>query len=117
MELWDGLVVPSDEAWTRGAHDLSDALYRYGGEEFLVLLPEQSLADAARVMNRVRGNVGLLGICTDGGRILTISVRVAKLDMAHDPSIDDWLRRTDVALYSAKLGGRNRVQLSSASAP
>jgi diguanylate cyclase (GGDEF)-like protein len=95
----------------------TDALYRYGGDEFLVLLPEQSLADAARVMDRLRCNIERLGIRTDGERLVTISVGVAELDVAHDTSVDDWLRRTDVALYSAKLGGRNRVQLSSASAP
>ncbi len=89
-----------------------DALYRYGGEEFLVLLPEQSLAEAVRAMDRVRGAIEQLAIPTPTG-ILTISVGVAELDLAVDRTLKDWLRRTDAALYRAKEGGRNRVQACS----
>jgi diguanylate cyclase (GGDEF)-like protein len=93
----------------------SDKLYRYGGEEFLALLPEQSLAEAAHATERLRRNVEFLGIRTVGERVVTISIGVAELDMAHDQSLEAWLRRTDAALYLAKHGGRNRVELLSAS--
>jgi two-component system chemotaxis response regulator CheY len=88
-----------------------DALYRYGGEEFLAVLPEQSLTEATRAMDRVRSDVERLGIPTVGERhVVTISIGVAQLDTAHDGSLEDWLRRTDAALYRAKNGGRNRVE-------
>ena len=96
----------------------TDALYRYGGEEFLVLLPELSIGEAVRAMDRLRRNIELLAIRTAGEHVVTISVGVAELDVAHDASIDDWLRRTDASLYLAKHAGRNRVGvLTASSAP
>jgi two-component system cell cycle response regulator len=89
-----------------------DALYRYGGEEFLAVFPEQSLAEAARAMDRVRGDVERLAIATVGGRIVTISIGVAQLDRSRDETIEDWLRRIDAAMYRAKADGRNRVDAS-----
>jgi two-component system cell cycle response regulator len=86
-----------------------DAFYRFGGEEFLVVLPEQSLSEAMRAMERVRGDIERLAIPAHTG-VLTISVGVAELDLAVDHTLKDWLRRTDAALYQAKEGGRNRVE-------
>lgn len=87
-----------------------DGLYRYGGEEFLVLLPEQSLDEAVRAMNRVRVEVERLAIhsATDKG-VVTVSIGVAEL-RAEDQSPEAWLRRVDEALYKAKANGRNRVE-------
>jgi two-component system, cell cycle response regulator len=91
-----------------------DGLYRYGGEEFVVILPEQSLAEAARAMERVRLAVEHLGITTNGGdRVVTISFGVAELDLPRDGTPEDWLRRADAALYRAKSSGRNRVEAAS----
>ena len=86
-----------------------DALYRYGGEEFLVVLPEQALADAICAMDRVRAGIEKLAIPTPGG-VVTISVGVAELVRPLDGTLDDWVRRTDAALYRAKENGRNRVE-------
>lgn len=83
---------------------VGDTLYRYGGEEFLVILPEQSLSAAAGAMDRVRSAVEKRGS-------VTISVGVAELDAAKKESPDGWLRRADAALYRAKGGGRNRVEV------
>jgi two-component system cell cycle response regulator len=90
-----------------------DALYRFGGEEFLVILPEQSLAEAVRAMDRVRGAIEQLAVPGPSG-LVTISVGVAELDLGLDRTLKDWLRRTDAALYQAKEGGRNRVEARSA---
>lgn len=86
-----------------------DGLYRYGGEEFVVLLPEQSLAEAARAMDRVRLAVEHLGIATSRDHVVTISFGVAELELPVDRTPEDWLRRADAALYRAKANGRNRV--------
>jgi two-component system cell cycle response regulator len=87
-----------------------DGLYRYGGEEFLVLLPEQPLRDACIAMDRVRKDVERLAIPTVGQPlVVTISIGVSELG-GRDASLDDWLRRVDTALYRAKEKGRNRVE-------
>jgi len=86
-----------------------DSLYRYGGEEFLVILPEQSLAHAQAAMSRVRRAIGRLCIpqaIAAGLPFLTISVGIAELGAG---PVDDWMRRADAALYRAKFLGRNRI--------
>jgi two-component system cell cycle response regulator len=97
----------------RGALRQGDSLYRYGGEEFLAILPEQTLAEAARAMDRVCKAVAELEIphAASPAGIVTISIGVAEMA---DPagSHDDWLRRADTALYQAKDDGRNRVAVS-----
>jgi two-component system cell cycle response regulator len=89
-----------------------DTLYRYGGEEFLVLLPEQSLDHAVVGANRVRQEVERLHIKRlpfAPKTFLTLSAGVAELGGG---SVEDWLRRADEALYRAKALGRNRVEVA-----
>jgi two-component system, cell cycle response regulator len=87
----------------------ADALFRYGGEEFVVLLVEQPLLDAERAMERMRSQIEQLGIPAANGGPLTLSVGVAELDPATDSTGDLWIARADAALYEAKSHGRNRV--------
>jgi two-component system cell cycle response regulator len=95
-----------------GALRQGDTLYRYGGEEFLVILPEQGVEEAARVMDRVRSEVERLAIAHSASSVsvLTISVGIAELNEAGG-SCDEWLARADAALYRAKRGGRNRIEV------
>ncbi|HSO41155.1 MAG TPA: diguanylate cyclase [Labilithrix sp.] len=87
-----------------------DTVFRYGGEEFVVLLVGQSLADAQLAMDRMRTEVERLAIPSPAtGGALTLSVGVAEVDPAHDLSPSDWIARADAALYAAKSRGRNRV--------
>jgi len=93
----------------------TDGLYRYGGEEFVVLLPLQSLTKAARALDRVRLAVEGLAIQMTGpSRVVTISFGVAELDVRHNETLEDCLRRADAALYRAKARGRNRVEVDRA---
>lgn len=88
-----------------------DGLYRYGGEEFVAILPEQSLPEAEKAMNRVRVAVEQLAIlAAEGGTVVTISIGVAELHRELDQSPEEWLRRADAALYRAKTHGRDRVE-------
>lgn len=116
--------IPGDDALRRVAHAIrnelraGDGLYRYGGEEFVVLLPEQPLAEAIRAMNRVRVAVEQLALPTHGERgVLTISAGVAELDSTRHRTPQDWLCHADAELYGAKSAGRNRINADPSVAP
>jgi diguanylate cyclase (GGDEF)-like protein len=89
-----------------------DALYRYGGEEFLCVFPEQSLAGAAIAAERMRSGVERLAIphADDALGVLTLSAGLAMLDPDHTRSVGEVLKEADEALYRAKDLGRNRVE-------
>jgi len=95
---------------------LSDTLGRFGGEEFVVLLPETQLADACNVAERIRIGIAeqpfALG---QGEQQATVSIGVAALDIAQpDQAVgalgQQMLAQADAALYRAKGNGRNRVE-------
>ncbi len=89
-----------------------DTAYRYGGEEFLIVLPEQPLQEAAAAADRLRMSIEALRIphkSKDPPGSLTISAGVAALRAGDPKSPDDLLREADDALYQAKEAGRNRV--------
>ncbi|NMB00078.1 MAG: GGDEF domain-containing protein, partial [Firmicutes bacterium] len=89
-----------------------DLIARWGGEEFVVLLPQTDLEGALHVAERLRLSIVDLQIpheASDLGRILTVSVGVA-VSNTHDPSsYNKLLQWADEALYRAKDEGRNRV--------
>lgn len=80
-----------------------DTTYRYGGEEFSVLLPGASDVEALAVAERVRAAVAALDVSAP----VTVSVGAASTD--HADHALDLVHRADVALYDAKRAGRNRV--------
>ena len=88
----------------------SDLAMRWGGEEFLVLLPDVGLAGARIFAERVRENVQNLAVA-DAGRI-TVSAGVSELVGEEDSAVA--LARADANLYRAKAGGRNRVEVDQA---
>lgn len=90
----------------------SDLAMRWGGEEFLVLLPDVGLAGARIFAERVRENVQNLNV-PDAGRI-TVSAGVAELMADEDSTVA--LARADANLYRAKAAGRNRVEVDQAQA-
>ncbi len=89
----------------RGLIRQGDLLIRWGGEEFLILLPETQLQDALLLAERVRIEVAQEEFPTAGH--ITISLGVAQFRT--EDSIDSLLQRVDQALYAAKQQGRNRV--------
>jgi len=86
-----------------------DVLTRYGGDEFVMLLPETKALDAAVLLERVRARVREIRF--DQGMGLSISCGIAECLLEADESPDDVMRRADVALYEAKNAGRNCVKL------
>ena len=97
-----------------------DHAYRYGGEEFLILLPEQSLDGGFTAAERHRLAIEALAIphpANPCGGVVTISAGVASLATADAAPIDAWLAAADAALYRAKQSGRNRVAVDGDDAP
>lgn len=82
---------------------------RYGGEEFIVMLPETSLRVAREVAERLRQSIEQLEMTVEGERIpLKASVGLAPVG-PHTPDLATLIRMADSALYKAKREGRNRV--------
>jgi two-component system, cell cycle response regulator len=96
-----------------------DALYRYGGEEFLCIFPEQSLASGTHAVERMRVAISRLAIPHDDNPrgVLTVSAGLAMLDPQQTRAAGAVLKEADVALYRAKQLGRNRVERVEASEP
>ena len=85
-----------------------DKFGRYGGEEFLLVLPDTPTDAAARILDRLRAIIADLDWSAfSPGMRVTISAGVAMLRV--DESADTFLARADSALYSAKARGRNRI--------
>ncbi|MFY0664865.1 MAG: GGDEF domain-containing protein [Natronospirillum sp.] len=91
-----------------------DNAMRYGGEEFLVLLPATSLAIATDVGERIRRTVEAQAIPhpTSEYGVITISVGVAHVTTEAPECVNNVVSLADKALYAAKEGGRNRVEVA-----
>jgi two-component system, cell cycle response regulator len=91
-----------------------DTAYRYGGEEFLTILPEQTLESATPVAERLRRSVEGLAITHETRRppgVVTISVGLATFSRGEKRSFEELLKEADDALYAAKEAGRNRIMV------
>jgi diguanylate cyclase (GGDEF)-like protein len=87
----------------------SDFIGRYGGEEFVVILPEISIAGAMVVAERIRGRIAATPATFEGRSIeVTVSVGVAEFGAA-SCTVETLLGEADQALYLSKKNGRNRV--------
>jgi two-component system, cell cycle response regulator len=108
--------LAGDEALRRVAQAIqntlrrADEVYRYGGEEFLAILPEQTPIDAATAMRRVRAAVEVLELTHAPGAshgVLTVSIGLTSLAAGGERSVQEAIARADRALYRAKAAGGN----------
>jgi diguanylate cyclase (GGDEF)-like protein/PAS domain S-box-containing protein len=90
-----------------------DMLARWGGEEFLILLPDTASKEAIVIAERLREAVATMRVSVGGNDDVAFTVSIGVAEPMND-SLRDLLRRVDVALYAAKAGGRNRVVATSA---
>ena len=91
-----------------------DVVGRYGGEEFLIILPGCNLENGARRANTIRSMVGKDPIPTPfGATSATLSMGVTATNSTRDCSVSEFLHEADVSLYQAKKNGRNRVEVYS----
>lgn len=88
-----------------------DILARYGGDEFTILLPQTTAAQAFYIAERLREAVSALQVEESGNSLtVTLSLGIADVDLdLPDVSIEDAIRRADLALYKAKQSGRNHT--------
>ena len=93
----------------------TDMVIRYGGDEFVILLPHTAMVDAIRIAERIRRAVaeGDVGDSSDVWHI-SASVGVAALDLCPTETGRALMRAADLALYCAKAAGRNQVQAAPA---
>lgn len=88
-----------------------DIVSRYGGEEFVILLPNTELDEAMQILSRVRRNLTKKFFLHDNNRLLiTFSAGVAQFRPGEEQ--ESVFKRADEALYRAKKGGKNQILIS-----
>jgi diguanylate cyclase (GGDEF)-like protein len=105
------LVLKTFADVLRGIVRKSDICVRFGGEEFVVLLPNTNLEGARVLAERIRTTVAKNPV--EHGSIVivfTVSIGISQYRKGMQ-SIDELIKEADIALYSAKEGGRNRVEV------
>jgi diguanylate cyclase (GGDEF)-like protein/PAS domain S-box-containing protein len=104
-------VAESARAELRSA----DSIGRYGGEEFIVLLPMTAANQAFPLAERIRESVERIRVPTlQGEASVTISAGIVeiKLDDAQGETVEEMIRRADQTMYAAKQAGRNCVKIA-----
>ena len=88
-----------------------DVVARYGGDEFIIMLPQADVQDALPIAERIRASIAAISIETDKEPILaTLSIGIAEMRRnPPDENVERVIQRADKALYKAKLSGRNRT--------
>jgi diguanylate cyclase (GGDEF)-like protein len=86
----------------------SDLVFRHGGEEFLVLLPETNLEGAMALAEKIR--LAADGQLFGSGHIFPLTLSAGVASLSDQESGHDMIARADMALYNAKALGRNRVE-------
>ena len=105
----DRLLIAMGERLSESVR-ATDLAVRFGGEEFVLLLPEISGDEAVRCCERIREAVGLIRVSgAEGGTTVSIGLAVHEPGSGPTPAAGTLLRVADAALYRAKALGRDRV--------
>ena len=110
----DAALKAFAEVASRALLRTTDFAARWGGEEFVILLPGSGIEGAAEVAERVRESIEASVIPSEEGAEtrMTVSIGVNSVVPDAETSIDEYIKVADQALYSAKQQGRNRVNLA-----
>jgi len=84
-----------------------DKIYRYGGEEFLITLPDTDIETARGIVERIRSELGQIAHEADGRPPLRITVSLGLAPLDPDVPVEQSIDRADRALYAAKSAGRD----------
>ncbi len=87
----------------------ADTGYRYGGEEFAVILPETVGTGAVQVAERIRQDIAAMPILKKAKPSLTITASMGVSELQAEDKLSEFIRRADQNLYAAKTEGKNRV--------
>jgi diguanylate cyclase (GGDEF)-like protein len=109
-DMGDTVLQAVSTALTSGVRDI-DYLARWGGEEFLVVLPHTDLAGAMLVAERLRSGVADLAL-TCGGTPVPVTLTLGVATMVPGETVGQVISRADAALYQGKHAGRNRAMAS-----
>jgi len=95
--------------------DLGDQTYftsRYGGDEFIIILPNCDLATARKFSNNLKNKISKLNIIHEFSKVsnrVTCSIGIATIFPSYNMTINEFIRKADNALYLAKENGRNQI--------
>jgi len=91
-----------------------DSIFRYGGEEFLLCLPNSEPAAVKTVLERLRKDIEAQSFAIDGGKVLKVTCSFGAARLDPELGLERSIEVADMALYKAKETGRNRVVMASA---
>lgn len=89
----------------------SDYVFRYGGDEFIIVLTEATQTDTLRIAERIRGRVEKTKITSPDGAVISLSLSIGAAMFSGHPDYERLIQIADEALYTAKRRGRNCVEL------
>ncbi len=115
----DAVIIAVAKAIRTALRQDVDVAGRYGGEEFLLLLPQTGSEGARKVAERLRAAIEETRVDVGDGHILqvTMSFGVTQLGESDQASAESVLKRADDALYESKDNGRNRVSVGAVDEP
>ncbi len=92
----------------------SDIVCRYGGEEFLILLPETNKEGAYKIAEKIRNKIESFCISINETLCInyTVSIGVSLVDYNNNFNIEQSIKKADISLYNAKSSGKNKVCVS-----
>ncbi|MEN8170802.1 MAG: diguanylate cyclase [Pseudomonadota bacterium] len=86
-----------------------DSICRYGGEEFLICMPETTIEVSHRIIERIREKLSQENICVSNDHCIKVSASFGVAPMSATEKLKDTIEYADRALYQAKVSGRNKV--------
>jgi len=89
-----------------------DTAYRYGGEEFAVLLPETGLKEACLVGIRIKDSIAAEIFKPEPGETQSVTVSLGASELLEEEDFTSFIKRTDKAMYKSKTTGRNKLTYS-----
>ena len=89
----------------------NDSAYRYGGEEFTVILPETAGAEARTVAQRIRAALEAERFSPENGKDVRITISIGVTEYHPQEELSTFIQRADKAMYLSKQNGRNKVSM------